>query len=275
MGNRAPTIHSQEYYQRIHELEDRHWWYVGMRDIAWSLVRPHTAPIGDLHVLDAGCGPGSNMAWARECLGATRVVGVDVSWCALGLCRKRRGARLSQASIVALPFRSNCFDLVICCDVLQHLPTDGADALAVKEMYRVTRPGGALFVRSNSRLGMGRGNWNQDADFQQYSVEELSRTLGAAGYVVDRATYANTIPSLYGSLKRVLQQYRCRRRAPLYGGLKVRMLPPWLRWLNSTLRLVLKAEARYLARPDRRSGFGHTTMLLGLKPSAQSPPGGR
>lgn len=274
MANRAPTIYSQEYYQRIYELEDRHWWHCGMRDIAWSLLRPFTMRVGVFRVLDAGCGTGNNMTWARQRLGATRVAGVDVSSFALEFCRKRSETQLCRASVTSLPFQSNCFDLVICTDVLQHLPTDGGDAVALNEMNRVTRPGGVLFVRSNSRLGMGQRNCNRDADFQQYSLEELSKAVEAAGYVVGRATYVNTLPSLYGSLKVALRKDRHGRQGPLYDGLTVRMLPPWLRWLNGTLRLVLKAEARYLARPRRRSIFGHSTMLLGVKPDPELLAGG-
>lgn len=267
MGEPAPEIYSEEYYQRIYELEDRHWWYAGMRDIAWSLLRPHIPRSRGLHVLDAGCGTGSHLGWAKQRLRATRVVGVDVSRHALRFCRKRGECPIMQASVSALPFQADAFDVVICSDVLQHLPTDGSDGVALKEMFRVTRPGGVLFVRSNSRLGGGRQGSNREADFQRYSLAELSQALESTGYRVARATYANALPSLYGTLKAM---HRRRRGGRAYTGLQVRSLPPWLSWLNAVLRFILKMEARYLVKPGRRSVFGHTTILVGVKPEVQS-----
>lgn len=42
------------------------------------------------------------------------------------------------------PLKDNFFDLVLCTEVLEHLPHSPASAL--KEMYRVARPGGLLLV---------------------------------------------------------------------------------------------------------------------------------
>ena len=49
-----------------------------------------------------------------------------------------------KADICALPFEDNCFDLVLCNHVLEHI-TD--DAKAMQELYRVTKKGGTLIAQ--------------------------------------------------------------------------------------------------------------------------------
>src|SRR3989304_2262598 len=108
-----PEIYSREYYQRIAELEDRHWWHLGMREVASALIRSHPGHTQHWRVLDAGCGTGGAITWAQNILGSKTVMGIDISRDALDLCRRRQSCRLlSQASIVQLPFRSESFDLV-------------------------------------------------------------------------------------------------------------------------------------------------------------------
>lgn len=89
-------------------------------------------------VLDVGCLGGALLERvAEDCW----VVGLDVIPDALGHARER-GLEVVQADASAgLPFRDNCFDLVHAGEVLEHL----FDPLALlRELHRVTRPGGRL-----------------------------------------------------------------------------------------------------------------------------------
>lgn len=269
-----PEIYSREYYQRIADLEDRHWWHVGMREIATGLLRSQDRGRRPSRVLDAGCGTGTGIKWVREVLGAHDVVGADISGEALELCRVRHPGRpLVRASVAELPFRSGCFDLLLCHDVLQHLPTDGLDRRALAEMFRVLRPGGLLLLRANSRLGMGQDEGARDADFQRYTLPEVVSRLAAAGFVVKRATYANFLPALYASLKRRLRRSgkRGHNHHPqrVYEGLGVRDTASRHPWVNRLLILALRAEACYLAAPKRALAFGHSTLCIGAKPVAE------
>jgi len=262
-----PRIYTREYYQRIADLEERHWWHCGMREIAAALIRSqdHSGPY--IRVLDAGCGTGAGMAWAQNALAARTVIGVDISAQALTLRRSQPERLLAQASALQLPFRSESFDLLVCQDVVQHLPTDGADVRALAEMRRVLRPGGLLLVRANSRLGLGQDDAARDVDFQRYTLPELTARVQAAGFRVLRATYANALPALYASVKDW-----CQRRSPrhhqsqhLYEGLRMRDTVTRHPWLNTLLLRILQAEALYLSTFGRRLAFGHSTFCVGMR----------
>jgi ubiquinone/menaquinone biosynthesis C-methylase UbiE len=265
-----PKIYSKEYYDRIRALEDRHWWHAGMRQIAAALLRSEPEMSAAARVLDAGCGTGSAMAWVRTAAGASSVTGIDVSAYALSFCRDRGERSLSQSSVMELPFRDRCFDLVLCNDVLQHLPTDGGDVAALKEIHRVLRPGGLALLRTNSRLGLPGGGDQMDPDFQRYDLGQLADKARGANFVVKRASYANVLPSLYASLKGRLQRLRSsshgHHHGTVYEGLGIREGIMKRRWLNRLLLSNLACEARYLSRSNRCLPFGHTIVCLALKP---------
>jgi len=83
-------------------------------------------------VLDVACGGGR----LRDALGSSAYVGVDVS--AAMLARSSAGRRV-RASALALPFRNDCFDAVVCVRLLHHLADDGALRRALGELVRVSR----------------------------------------------------------------------------------------------------------------------------------------
>ncbi len=101
-------------------------------------------------VLDAGCGHGRYVA-AFASLGAT-VVGLDA-----GRGPEESGAPLDdpriafvEGSVLALPFQDAVFDLAFSDGVIHHTPDP---ARAYRELARVVRPGGAVYVWVYPREG--------------------------------------------------------------------------------------------------------------------------
>jgi SAM-dependent methyltransferase len=200
-----------------------------------------------------------------------RIVGIDFSYYALEFCQRRRASRVAQASITQLPFPDRSFDLVICTDVIQHLPRDGSDRRALRECHRVLRPGGVLFLRTNVRLGRQTGTPaapDVDTDYHQYSRHEFTEALADAGFAVGTVSYANMLPALVASWIHRLRP----AQGPVYRpgvnpGLRMRVPPPWL---NTALTRVMSAEAWWLARGHRGLPYGHSLISLATKPAGQA-----
>ena len=104
-----------------------------------------------LRVLDVGCGPGTITLDLAAAVGPSGVVvGVENVDGPLEQARSHAAARgdertrFERADVMALPYAAGSFDVVHAHQVLQHLP-DPVGAL--REMARVTRPGGVVAVR--------------------------------------------------------------------------------------------------------------------------------
>ena len=95
-----------------------------------------------MRALDVGCGPGALTAALAECLGEASVSAVDPSEPFADACRARRpGVEVVVASAEALPFAGDAFDAALSQLVVNFMREPEA---GVREMARVTRPGGAV-----------------------------------------------------------------------------------------------------------------------------------
>jgi SAM-dependent methyltransferase len=92
--------------------------------------------------LDVGCGPGALTSALAAALGAGAVAAIDPSEPFAAACAARNpGVDVRVASAGALPFADGAFDAVASQLVVNFLPDAPA---AVREMARVTRPGGVI-----------------------------------------------------------------------------------------------------------------------------------
>lgn len=121
---------------------------LGQRARIWDgLVALSGAGPGD-RVLDVGCGTGY---FARRISPAIEpggtVVGIDPSRPMLDYARRhaRANCTFQAAGAQRLPFDDGSFDLVVSSLAFHHFPVDHR-AEAVREMFRVLRPGGKVFI---------------------------------------------------------------------------------------------------------------------------------
>ena len=93
-------------------------------------------------VLDVGCGPGALARELAALLGADRVAAVDPSEPFAEACRRRLpGVHVEVAPAEALPFADDAFDHALS-QLVVNFMTD--PVAGVREMSRVTRPGGTV-----------------------------------------------------------------------------------------------------------------------------------
>jgi ubiquinone/menaquinone biosynthesis C-methylase UbiE len=93
-------------------------------------------------VLDVGCGPGALTGELVRRVGAERVAAVDPSGPFVSAARERHpGVDVRQAAAEELPFADGSFDAALAQLVVHFMADAGA---GLREMRRVTRPGGAV-----------------------------------------------------------------------------------------------------------------------------------
>ncbi len=123
-----------------------------------QILRGNIAP--GMRVLDAGCGYGRNLVYLlRE---GCEVFALDQD--AEGVEHVRRLAESLQAGLPAenfqvgaierMPFADGFADVVMCSSVLHFARDEEHFRAMLAELWRVLRPGGMLFCRLGSRIGM-------------------------------------------------------------------------------------------------------------------------
>jgi SAM-dependent methyltransferase len=250
-----------EDYEYLYRLEDDFWWFVGMREITAALLDP-VLPPRERVILDAGCGAGGNLEWLARYAGRGRVVGIDLISTALSFCRKRKHELLAQASATDLPFGDESFDLVTSFDVLVQIPGQGTDEQAMREMYRVLKPGGTAFVRGAAFEWMKSGHDAALDTQRRYVLEELREKLKRAGFEILRETYAVSLLFPVAALRRLL----FKRLGLADEGSDVKPLPRRLQWLNQVLTKTLFWEAKRLRDPRAKLPVGLSAICVIRKP---------
>src|SRR5262245_6262039 len=251
-----------EDYEYLYRLEEDFWWFAGMREITGVLLDPFLPP-RDRVILDAGCGTGGNLEWLARYAANGRIVGIDLISTALNFCRERNHDRLARASATDLPFADESFDLVTSFDVLVQIPGRGADRQAMREMFRVLKPGGIAFVRGAAYEWMKSGHDEALGTERRYALDELREKLKRAGFEVLRETYANCLLFPIAAIRRLL----LKRLGLAAKRSDVKPLPKNLQWSNRVLTDALLWEAKRLRDPNARLPVGLSAICVVLRPS--------
>lgn len=119
-------------------------------------------------LLDVGCGNGRLAA----SLPAVHYTGLDLSRQLLKLAASKFPQhQFVHGSMLNLPFATDQFNVVSCVAALQHIPSITYRQQAMREMARVLKPGGILFML----------NWN----LNEQSHYQTNRADQSAGYDAD------------------------------------------------------------------------------------------
>jgi SAM-dependent methyltransferase len=245
---RPPEVPA-DYYDRMAQIDRTHWWHRGMRSIASGLLGDRLERDGQ-SLLDAGCGTGGFLLWARGLGSFDRLCGVDLSSEAIAFTGEAvPEADLHLAPLRDVPYEDGSFDLVVCNDVLQHVGEADLQP-SLTELRRVLRRGGALLVRTNG----ARHGWREGPEWRAYDPPALRADLENAGFACERLTFVNMLGSAWASLR----GNGPRGPSDVHHG-----LPALDDSRPGDLRLrVLEAEARFLSRPGRRLPYGHTLLAV-------------
>lgn len=242
-----------EEYRAMFDLEDRLWWYEGMRAITASVLEPHLRGRTNLNILDVGCGTGYSLVWMKERFITENAFGLDYSSDAALFWRGRNIDTSVIATAASIPFASNQFDLITCFDVIYQFDAEKARA-AISDIHRCLKPEGLLFIREPAYDWMRGSHDEAVATKHRFTRSELKQMLENAGFVIERATYANTLLFGAAALHRMLSRIQHDTSSD------VRPAPGWM---NRSFSAILKQEARWLSR--RSFPFGLSIVVLAGK----------
>jgi ubiquinone/menaquinone biosynthesis C-methylase UbiE len=241
----VPEIRGNDFYMRVEDYEQMYrlesvlWWYAAMRRITDAVMRTELQTPG-IRILDAGCGTGYNVHYYSAAKNRT-VFGLDIADAAIE-CVKRKGLNtVAQASVTAIPFRSNSFDLVFSFEVITHVKRSLHDD-AFREMHRVLKPGGSLFLRLPAFMWLWSSHDEAIEAYYRYTKPEAEEKLSKAGYRIEWISYANSF------LFPVILLHRFLKHFGIAGGSDVRSFPRGLGWLELLFQRMLESEAKWFQR---------------------------
>jgi len=153
-------------------------------------------------LLDAGAGE----CWYKHRFGHLRYRSVDF---ALGKGSWDYSNLDVVANLLVLPFRDNTFDAVLCTQVLEHINRPGE---FVKELYRVIRPGGSLYLTAPQ----GFKEHQAPYDFFRYTSYGLRFLFEEAGFREDYIEPKGGFFYFFADKCHLVHSYLFNKRRPLY-----------------------------------------------------------
>ncbi len=174
-----------------------------------QILRGNIGP--GMRVVDAGCGYGRNLVHLlRE---GCEVFALDLNAEGVEHVRQlsavlRTGlppANFVVGAIEAMPFPDALADVVMCSSVLHFAENEAHFRAMLAELWRVLRPGGMLFCRLGSRIGM---------DFASVGGGRFAMPDGSAWFLVDEAMLMALTEELDAVLAdplktTIVQDFRC------------------------------------------------------------------
>jgi SAM-dependent methyltransferase len=176
-----------------------------------QLLRGRITP--DMTVLDAGCGTGRNLVYLLR--SGSHVLGVDENPAAIDSTRRLAtelagGLPLENfrvEAVEAMSFADGVADVVLSSAVLHFARDEQHFWDMLREMWRVLRPGGMLFCRLASTIGM-------EGRFRQLVGRRFELSDGTERFLVDEQMLMDATARLGGELldplkTSVVQNLRC------------------------------------------------------------------
>ncbi|MBF0594251.1 MAG: class I SAM-dependent methyltransferase [Candidatus Omnitrophica bacterium] len=234
----------EDFSVKYLDLEDRHWWFAGRRDMVLRLVDDLPK---ESCILDVGCSGGA-MLLALLGKGFRDVAGVDISVGAIESCRNKGLKNTTVMDAQELTFADGSFDAVIASDILEHL-ADPARALA--SWRRVLKPGGKLLVFVPAYTFLWSDHDVINCHQKRYEKKDFADIVRQAGFEVQRTSGWDVVLFVPIALMVLL---RPRKTGAGYSD-KAGNLHAVPGWLNGILTRLLLLENMALSHMNAPAGI--------------------
>lgn len=241
------------YVETYATVEDDHWWFRGRRRILDTVLGGLDLPAG-ARILEAGCGPGGNLAMLQR---HGTVDAFEIDDAARAHANRRGLADVRPGALPdAVPF-DGPYDVIGLFDVIEHVEDDAAALVALRDRLA---PAGRLVLTVPAFMWLWSEHDVVNHHFRRYDRAGLVARLEAAGLAVEHATYFNTL--LFPLVAGVRGLHRLRGQSG-GGGSDADTIPPPP--VNRLLERVFAAE-RHLV-PTRRLPVGVSLLAVARRAS--------
>jgi len=175
-------------YQSLRDSQDRHWWFVGRRRIAASLIKRFAALPAQARVLEAGCGYGGNLAMLGK-LGDVQAFEFDDAARAHAAVVSGRNVGYGKLPD-DIGFERDQFDLIALLDVLEHIDDD---VNSLKALGNRLAPGGSLLLTVPAVPWLWSDHDVLHQHKRRYTKAVLRERLREAGLEPVRIGYFNSL----------------------------------------------------------------------------------
>ncbi len=237
----------KQIYQKMREVENEHWWFVGRRRIVESVIQSMSLPKA-AHILDAGCGTGGNLAMLNQ---YGEVKGMEMNDDAREYASSLQLGEILPGHLPdTIPHPANSFDLIVLLDVLEHIDDDRASLEALNA--RLAEGGRILLTVPAFQLLWGPHD-EAHHHKRRYTATQLKQTAKAADLELEYISYFNTWLFPLIAMTRFIQRWKSESEAEIN-------LPS--RPINHVLTRLFASERIFI--PGSRLPFG-VSLLAVLK----------
>ena len=175
-------------YDRMAELDERHWWYRARRQVLQALIERVVQPPKGAAILEVGCGTGHNLPMLGR-FGEVEAIEIDPA--ARGFAERRLGRAVSDARLPELAGIPRAhYDLVAALDVVEHIDDDGATVAALASCLK---PGGKLLLTVPAHQWMWSRHDELNHHKRRYSKRGLRRLIEQSPLKLEAIGYLNSL----------------------------------------------------------------------------------
>jgi SAM-dependent methyltransferase len=233
-------------YERMHAVEDRMWWYRGLRALVVQELPCARGPADSGPLLDAGCGTGGMLAR----LGPS-AFGVEYDAVAAALACSKSGRPVACGSVNEMPLASGVLGGYVSLDVLCHGGVDPEGA--AKEAHRCLKPGAIALFNLPAYGWLLSAHDRRVHNVRRFTRGQARALLAGCGFKVLKASYWNTL------LFPLMLLHRLTERDDAQSD--VRDFP---RWLDTLFSMALAVE-RAMIRAGVALPFGGSLLIVAAR----------
>lgn len=182
----------RDEYERMHAVEDRMWWYRGLRALAADrLSRALSGSGARGAVLDAGCGTGGMLHRLGASVAGRPTIGLEYDGVAASFAAAKAGRPVVGGSVNQLPFGAGALAGYLSLDVLCHGGVD--PALALEEAHRCLDAGAIAVFNLPAYEWLLSAHDRRVHNVRRFTRRQAGALLAGHGFRVLRSSYWNSL----------------------------------------------------------------------------------